>query len=313
MTDSVIRAIKDGTMSPTEAVKVVNEMTPVELRLGRQYKPKGKEARATQYAKKKALRREMLINRVPFIHRDFLPDFFLCQGLILVAAMSGNSKSTTAANVLACFAKECPSGKAVVITNEESADAVYDRVSCILTKTSYIDLYKGKLSPQDEDMIEDTSHHLMDAIEVVDDDSWDMSCLEDVQSVLEYAAKDGVNLVILDYLQTVTWSRKDPNKESFQISKDLGLYLKDYGKRVGVPIVTFAQLKPKTESGELHNRIQNDKTIYNHAFTVIEVVPDFQTLMTTFTIHKDRFGYVQGKEVVLKFNHGRYELTEDVL
>lgn len=284
-----------------------NPETPYAIREeGRPYKPKSSTARIEQYRKNKALRSKMLENRVPFIHPEFDTDFFLCQGMTIVCAMSGQSKSTTCANIITGFINHTPGKQIVVITNEEGPDAVIDRVSCLLHDQNYIDLYKGRMPQHTRELIERTSIDLSSYIEVVDDPSWDMGCLEDVQSVLEHAAKSGVSLVILDYLQTVTYSRELPHLESFQISKKLGLYLKDYGKRVGIPVVVFAQLSPPREKAAVQDRIQNDKTIYNHAFNVIEVKPDFNTHITEFTIHKGRFELKQGKKILMQYKYGKY-------
>jgi hypothetical protein len=58
--------------------------------------------------------------------------------------------------------------------------------------------------------------------------------------------------------------------------------------------------------------VQNDKTIFNHAFLAIEIEPDFETLTTKFTIHKDRFFGHTGKEVQMEFKGGRYVFPSEV-
>lgn len=304
MNQKLVQFLKENP----DKIDEVLEETPEFLTNSRPYVSKSKEARIAAYKKNKALRAQILENRIPFISPNFDPDFFLCQGMTIVGAKSGESKSTTCANVIAGFIKHSPGKKVIVITNEEGPDAVIDRVSCILHKKNYIELYKGRISNRDRDLIETTSINLTDTIEIVDDSTWDMACLEDVIAVLESAAKNKLHMVVLDYLQTVTYSRDEPQLESYQVSKRLGLFLKDYGRRVGVPVIVFAQLKPKTDGGAIQDRVQNDKTIYNHAFNVIEVIPNFDTLVTEFIIHKGRFELKQGKKIVMKFVGGRYEM-----
>jgi predicted ATP-dependent serine protease len=295
------RAVSAGEMTPEEAVE-----NAFQGQTGRVYVQKSKEDRVAQYRKSQETRRQILVNRIPFITKGFLPDFFLSQGLILVGAESGKAKSTTCANVLAGFLNTSKR-PAIVVTNEEAPDSIYDRVSCILCRLSYNDYYSGKLTKTERGMVEDTSLALMDRVEVVDDGAWDMAYKEDVIAVCETAAKKDVGIVLVDYLQTITMSRVEPDKESFQISKDLGFYFKGYGKKYGVPVVVFAQLSGAGESKSMAERVQNDKTFYNHAFTAIEVTPDFKTLTTTFKVHKNRFGDHSGKEVSMEFRGGRYE------
>ena len=279
---------------------------------GRKYRPKDKDARVASYQKSRALREEIRKKRIPFITPNFLPDFFLCQGMILVGGLSGKGKSTAAANVLAGYLKSNNNGTAIVITNEENTDSIYDRVSCILCGVSYVDFLHHKLKIDDESMVIDTSLELTKQIEVVEDEDWDMSYIEDVQSVLEHAASSGVGMVIIDYYQTINASRKDPHAESYMVLKRLGFYLKDYGRKYGIPVVVFAQLNPSGETSELQSRVQNDRTVFNHAFTVIEIVPDFETNLTTFIMHKDRFSNNSGREVIMKYDRGRYIMDRDM-
>jgi hypothetical protein len=92
--------------------------------------------------------------------------------------------------------------------------------------------------------------------------------------------------------------------------KDFGFYLKDYGIRSTVPIVNFVQLKSDAESTDFADRVQNDRTIYNHAENVIEIRPDFETKKTTFRFHKGRFLANQNDARVLAWNFGRYEAVD---
>jgi len=120
-----------------------------------------------------------------------------------------------------------------------------------------------------------------------------------------------LGLLLLDYWQVITQSRNHPQLESFHISKMLGTYLKDYGKRNSVPVVAFVQLSNGSEGSDFGSRIQNDKTLVNHSFLAIELEPDFETLTTKFKIHKDRFSGHTGKEVVATFCGGRYSFIGD--
>lgn len=278
----------------------------------RTYVSKSIEDRLAQYDKDAELREQALSRTIPFISPDFRSFCELTQGLTLIGACSGTGKSTTSANLLAGFIDYCSEGEAVVISNEESSEAVYNRIACLLLNESFFNVHKNKVSLATKTRIKNKVKEIVKRIEVVDDPAWDMTCLEDVEAVLEFASKSKkqVRLVVVDYLQTVAFSREKQFLEPFQVSKILGLYLKDYGRRVGVPVVVFAQIKPKSDSPDFTSRVQNDKTIYNHAFSVIEIVPDFKNRTTSFILHKDRFGLVQGKEIVTEFKDGKYVSVE---
>jgi replicative DNA helicase len=311
--DELLEQVQKGELSYDQAAEKVNSLDLGSLETGRVYHRLHSDRRVQHYIENRDLRADMRRNRVPFISEDFCPGFWLSQGLTLVGALSGQSKSTTAANIIAGFLDSIDGKQIVVISNEEATDAILERVACIHLGLSYLARYNGELNHMDNEAIEDHARELTKRVEIVPMADWDMSCLEDVKAVLNYVPKMGdIGLVVVDYLQTITHSRDEPSLETFQVSKKFGLFLKDFGRRVRVPIVVFAQLKPKSDTSQIQDRFQNDRTIYNHAFNVIEIIPDFDTLMTTFTIHKGRFFNKQGHEVVMKFNKGKYTMEDAI-
>lgn len=306
--EKLLQKAKDGEITPSEAFASFEKISPTQIRTGRIYEQKDQNARISQYRESRAIRRTIRANRVPFITKTFLPGLWLSQGLALVGAKSGRAKSTTASNVLAGFLTSVPSKSAIIISNEEATDAIYERTACVLLGMSYIELSKGNFSHKEELQVEKCiTEEIIPRVEVVEDGKFNMSFIEDVQSVLETAAHDKVGLVIVDYLQCIAQSRNEPGLETFQISKRLGFYFKEYGKQHGVPVVCFAQLSGGDASADFAGRVQNDKTIFNHSFLAIEIEPDFETLTTKFKVHKDRFFGHTGKEVVMDFKGGRYE------
>lgn len=306
---ALIGGIRTGELSPQDAVKEFEKVTPTQLRTGRIYEQKTVEQRIEQYRASKATRISIRQNRVPFIDKRFLPGLWLSQGLVVVGAKSGRAKSTTASNVLAGFLQSVPDKSAIVISNEEATDAILERTACITTGVDYRDYFMSQASRQDTARVEQcVAEYIIPRVEVVEDGKFNMSYLDDVQSVLETAAIDKAGLVIVDYLQCITQSRGQPELESFQISKLLGLYLKEYGKKNGVPVVCFVQLSNGADGADFPSRVQNDKTFVNHAFLAIEIEPNFEDKNAVFKIHKDRFFGHTGKEVVMDFRGGRYEV-----
>lgn len=302
--------LREGAITPQEAVDSFEKLPLTAQKGGRVYEQKTADERRKQYLHARSVRSKIRESRIPFISGAFLPHFWLAQGLVVVGGESGRAKSTTCSNVLAGFLRENDSKSAIVISNEEATDAVYERTGCILLGVDYTAFFQGRLSKREEQAIQDcVINHILPRVEVIEDGKFDMGYLEDVQAVLDTAAIQRVGLVLIDYLQCITQSRKDPQLASFEISKKLGFYLKEYGKQNGVPVVCFAQLNASDSAPTMAARIQNDKTFFNHGFACIEVIPNFETQETTFKIHKDRFFGHTGKEVVCKFKGGRYEFV----
>lgn len=310
--DEIIDAIADGGIDPAAAVAAY------EARVGttglRPFKPKTFEQRRSLYERDKALREAAMRNRVPFISPNFSQDFFLYQGLVLVGGVSGAGKSTTVANILTGYLEHSDKS-AFVISNEDSSETVYNRTACVMLRKNFNKFFNGHLSTYDQQLVYNKAMELVNRVEVVDDPAWDMTCVEDVKSVLEYAATSDAGIIVIDYFQTVCSSRIDPDMDAVRVSKNFGFYLKEYGKRVGKPVIVFAQLRAKDgDHKEFKTRVENDRTIINHAFQAIEIQPDYAASRTTFIVQKNRFGLKQREEVTMKFDGGRYtnEETDDI-
>jgi len=310
LTAALVTDIRDGLKTPQEAVAAFEKITPGQIRTGRIYEQKSREQRIEQYRASKGTRITIRQNRIPFIDKRFLPGLWLSQGLIVVGAKSGRAKSTTASNVLAGFLRTVPDKTAIVLSNEEATDAILERTACILLDVNYGDYYAGHSSK--ERIVEEcVTEFVIPRVEVVEDGKFNTSYIDDVQSVLETAAIDKVGLVIIDYLQCITQSRSQPNLEAFQVSKLLGIYLKDFGKKFGVPVVCFVQLSNGSDGADFASRVQNDKTFVNHSFLAIEIDPNFEDKCAVFKVHKDRFFGCTGKEVTMDFKGGRYVMQGD--
>lgn len=309
MTIKILDNYKSGLIPDEQAIEQVNAIPKTPVRTSgavRTYVPRSMAERVEQYRSEKQIRQEMLKRKTPFISSEISQDFYLSQGLILIGGISGKGKSTLAANMIHGYLRTKQAAPALVITNEETTEAVLNRAACVELGINFFDFQKGKLHAPAMAKVEETALKLADRVLVVDDPAFDMTVLEDVQSVLMYAAQSNAGVVILDYLQTVAVSRENPALEPVQVSKKLGLFLKDFGRKVAMPVIVFAQLKTESDNSEFKDRVENDRTMYNHCFQVIEIVPDFENLITKFKILKDRFGHCQTKVMEARYDNGIY-------
>lgn len=275
----------------------------------RRYEGSTEFERMEKYREEKRLRQRATASAVPFLCNAFDDLLALTMGVCLVVGETGSGKTTTSANILANFYERCPGRSALVITNEENSADVTDRVSCVLLKQDFKVYRKGKLVTALMHQVDQMSAAITKYIEVVNDPRWDMNCLEDVQEVLRYAARksDRFGIVIVDYVQNITASHAREPGETYKISKDFGLFVKDLAKTLPIPLVLFAQVNPSTKfNSTISQRVQNDKTFVNHAAMVIEIVRN-QDFSTKFVIHKDRFGDMTGKSVLVDYVDGRFE------
>jgi replicative DNA helicase len=306
-----IRSIKDGiAKGEIDPVKGA-EQAIEQIQKKSVYRPPTREEKQKAYQRDKERKLRALQNSVYFIDPHFSTKFKLVQGLYLVGAISGQGKSTALRNILAGFVMQTSNKKARVLTNEESSMTVYDGVACVLLGFDFSKHQNYKNSPKEREKIEETAHDLMDKIDVeAGDSNFDMSCMEDVERVLRFGEEQNdAGLICLDYWQTVNHSRDNEEWESFRVLKELGFFLKGYGQRASCPVLNFVQLQGKADSKDFKSRIENDKTIYNHAFGAIEIIPDFENRTSKFVVVKDRHGGATGEVVEMAFSNGKYEVA----
>lgn len=278
----------------------------LEKKSGRKFTPPTEEALLEMYDFDEKMRERALQAQIPFISED--TGFILYPGLVMIGGVSGRGKSTLAANIIAGFLKTRTSGQALVISNEESLGSIYNRVACIMLELSFFKFHNGRYPDKTKEAVRNAAREVLRRVKICQVAGWDMSVMEDVQAMLEYAAESSAALALADYYQTVNTSRREPHLESFGVHKRFGFWLKDYARKVPMPIVMFAQLKTDSEEKEIKDRIENDRTIVNHAFQVLEVVPDFDAQNSTFKMHKDRFGGQTNKDITMTYREGRFEM-----
>ncbi len=253
-------------------------------------------------------------SQISFLNKAFDPYFRLKMGLVLIGAKSGGGKSTTVAGIIAQYIRSTPADvtKALVISNEESSEDVLSRIVCILNSISWGRYRNDVLTNDEMKAFKETFEKVLDRVIVIPQDygGLSMTKMEDIIEVLEEVKKSEryLSMVLIDYLQTINESSE--GLEPWQISKNLGFYLKKYGIQSRIPVVLFVQLNPGSDQ-EFSQRVQNDRTIYNHAVAVIEAIPDVENCSTRFMFWKDRHNGFQGKNVTLSFKEGRFLSKED--
>lgn len=261
------------------------------------------EARLEHYERDRQLIKQSHKTQISFIGSALK----IRMGVTVIGGPTGRGKTTANANIVADFVLRYPNRRALIITNEEVSSDVLDRVSCVLLNLDFYRYRDGLAGEQLESQIREQSLRLLEQIVVVSSQGLDMTCLEDVMEMLNLASENRVDLIILDYLQTVTWSRNKPELNAYMVSKELGIFFKEYGRKVAVPVIVFAQISNNPDPdkiGDFAERVQGDKTFVNHAVMTIELRPNFEVSQTQFYVHKDRFGSAQGQCIGFQWERG---------
>ena len=258
-------------------------------------------------------RRQAKKKNYPFICSTFDDLYDLAMGFILMVGKSGQGKSTVLANILAHLVITNSIKKRVlVISNEESTEDVYSRIACIVEGIDWVKYRADTISEQDWNRVMARMMEITKVITVqsITSETMNYQYMEDFVATMGHAEEiqdqpNAFEMILFDYWQTVNQSRDNLNLSSVEVSKQLGFYMKEFAARVPVPLIAFSQLKGDDKL-DIKDRIENDKTLYNHAQDCIEILPNFDTQKTTFHFHKNRWGHLQGKYITVPFKDGKF-------
>ncbi len=242
--------------------------------------------------------------------------------LILIGSCSGSGKSSTATNLaLNTMKQKNPvtgqPRKVLYITNEETMLTFMNKMTCLLHGWEY--------DKQDE-FTEEQKQTLLDFIPkwakggltiIADDSANATTCVEGIRSIFEQLikTKTSYDLIILDYIQKVSVSKKDEKKVQWMVMQETMLLLDYYKDRYPAPIVVMSQLKDPSETNPLNfqNRIEGFKGIFQPATVALELIPNRELLQSKWRIWKNRYkGSTVGGWKDVAYNKGLFEtLTEE--
>lgn len=279
------------------------------------YHPLQIPERIEKYDAQVLARENALRNSFCFINPLFHPEFRVRGGLYLICAESGIGKSSASANILANYIKERES-QVVLITTEEQLEDIYNRVACIQTGIHFGRYRMGRdITQAIKDKVRNQVLRIAEKVEVADStDTFSTSFVEDALAAMLYGAQTDAGLILIDYYQTINQCRTSEKNNVWSI-KLFGDCLKEFCKHFPhIPVVLVAQISTKGSQGHpkfFKDRLEMDRSIYNHSHVVVEIDGDKQTLDTKFIFHKDRFSGMAGTTVNMKYNKAGYYSVEE--
>ncbi|CAB4124531.1 DNA helicase, DnaB-like, C-terminal [uncultured Caudovirales phage] len=251
---------------------------------------------------------KMLQEKITFINPAMtrcIP--FTRENLYLICAYTGNGKSTIAANISHPLWKE--GRRTLVIANEEPEQDILYRIACLELGINFNDYKKGTILPADQLACMKLFPEISKYVKVLDVNYKEglTTKLEGIKNALEAVKTKDYAAVMIDYFQLVRYSVNDTSRSTYSVLDDFRIFLGQYIKGSNIPVVLFAQLHSigKRNNPELDSRVKECPGILETATVVLEVVPDFETKMTTFKIAKDRFG-MQGGRIDCAFDKGKF-------
>jgi len=259
---------------------------------------------------------ESFQKRLPFINAVLTQMVNLvAQELIFCGAKSGRGKSTSVANIIAPLLSMKPRRKILVISNEEKAESILNRIICLFMGWN-INRFKSFTKEQLE-TLKKYRREMVKYVHIIDPEfprlKGAVFSIEGVQAILERALDGDYDVILYDYYQKSCKSEENHTATKVQVLTDLSEYLDGYVKRSTAPVVIMGQLKTEGKDRvEFEDRIKECKAIFQNCTQAVEMVTEKETLKTTFILRKDRWGELDNLRVDVGFNKGRYvEYTEE--
>lgn len=162
--------------------------------------------------------------------------------LIILAGRPSMGKTSFAVNLTSNISLDVP---ALFFSLEMSKDQIMNRMIGANCGIDLQKILKGGLTDEDLIIIEKAKEDVFENREFFIDDQAGLDVLKICSTARRMKKKHGIGLIIIDYLQLVTYSGRTDNREQ-EISRISGI-LKGLAKELNIPVVALSQLNRKVE------------------------------------------------------------------
>lgn len=175
---------------------------------------------------------------------------FMGGQLITVAARTGVGKSVFAIMTAVAAAR---AGKSVLFFSlEMSRNEIVDRIVANMSGVSLSKIKQGRMTEDEEHLINGAARELSDMSIVIDTDP--QATVDSIRSksLRQSQSEDGLDIVILDYLQLLSSSSRSDNRQ--QQVAEFSRNMKLLAKSLSVPVMVLSQMNRARNGEEDENK-----------------------------------------------------------
>lgn len=256
-------------------------------------------------------------NGMVFLHENFRKWIPMWGGnIVLIGARTGGGKSSVAANLMySTIQQKNPltgkNRKVLCISAEETPTQVFARLTCLFKNYNFNEQDEFT-EEQKKDIIDFIPKWARNGVSVIGEDGrGSTSTLEGIQSILTnlLETKTHYDLIMIDYIQKITTSKKNPQMQQFLVLKEVMNLLDSFKNVYPGAIVVLSQIKANDAEDTLdfQDRLRGSKDIITPCTTALELVPDVKLLRSRFIVRKNRYkGSTLGGHVDMGYDRGRF-------
>lgn len=186
---------------------------------------------------------------------DYITNGLQNSDLILLAARPGVGKTSFAMNIAIHAATE-ENKKVAIFDLEMSSEQLMQRALASVAKVNLTHILKGTMDQEEWKRVWTAEKKLAQSGIYVDDSST-TSPLDVISKCRKLKMTEGLDLIVIDYLQLMTTGRKTRENRTQEVS-ELTRMLKVAAKELNVPIILLSQLSRLVEQREDHKPVLSD-------------------------------------------------------
>ena len=174
--------------------------------------------------------------------------------LIILAARPSMGKTALALNIAAQAALRAKA-KVLIFSLEMAKEQLGQRLLSVESRVEMQKIKTGKLDASDYEKINDAVERLAEA-QIFIDDTPGITVLEIKNKCRRLKAEKGLDLVVVDYLQLMSFDSRSENRQ--QEISTLSRFLKQLAREMECPVLVLSQLSRAPEQRTDHRPILSD-------------------------------------------------------